>query len=116
MNKTEGSIHFLFSGLAFWGNTDAANLCTVTANLTAFTAFSIPKNRETLEKVEVAKVSSECPHRRKTYLGVLQRYLLKRKWHPAEREFFFFLFFMAAPAAYESSQARGQIGAVAAGL
>ena len=30
--------------------------------------------------------------------------------------FFFFLLFRAAPTVYESSQARGQIGAIAAGL
>ena len=30
--------------------------------------------------------------------------------------FFFFLLFMATPAAYESSQAKGLIGAAAAGL
>ena len=34
----------------------------------------------------------------------------------ASRYFFFFFFFRAAPVTYRSSQARGQIGTVAAGL
>lgn len=50
----------------------------MTANLTAFPAFSIPETGRNKEKVKVAKVSSQCPQGRKIYFGVLQIYVEKK--------------------------------------
>lgn len=47
----------------------------MTANLTAFLAFSMPETGRNKEKVQVARVSSECPQGRKTHFRVLQIYV-----------------------------------------
>lgn len=47
----------------------------MTANLTALPAFSIPETGRNKEKVQVARVSSECSQGRKTRFGVLQIYV-----------------------------------------
>lgn len=52
---------------------DAVNLCIVTSHLTAFPEFSISETGKNKEKMNVAKVNSECPQGRKTSFGALQK-------------------------------------------
>ena len=97
------------SAIQVWENTE---------NKTKQNFFRLPKYLYITFKT--FKICSKPAHQLSTQPQDSRQlhFLLCIRWLSREMKFFFFfcLFFRAAPAAYGGSQARGRIGAVAAGL